>query len=157
MAAFNFPNSPSTNDIHNENGVSWKWNGSVWKKIGTVANTFDQINVTGVSTFSSNVTISSGTLKVNNQVGAAGSVLSSTGSGINWVSPQTGPQGAQGRQGAAGAAGAQGHQGVQGAAGAAGAQGHQGVQGAAGAAGAQGAQGRPVSYTHLTLPTICSV
>ena len=50
MAAFNFPNSPSTNDIHNENGVSWKWNGSVWKKIGTVANTFDQINVTGVST-----------------------------------------------------------------------------------------------------------
>ena len=25
MAAFNFPNSPSTNDIHTENNVSWKW------------------------------------------------------------------------------------------------------------------------------------
>ncbi len=57
MAAFNFPNSPSTNDIHNENGVSWKWNGAVWKKIGTVANTFDQINVVGVSTFGGNLSI----------------------------------------------------------------------------------------------------
>ena len=57
MAAFNFPNSPSTNDIHNENGVSFKWNGTVWKKIGAVANTFDQINITGVSTsVQSNVT-----------------------------------------------------------------------------------------------------
>ena len=35
MAAFNFPNSPSTNDVHTENGVSWKWNGTVWKKIAS--------------------------------------------------------------------------------------------------------------------------
>ena len=33
MAAFNFPNSPSTNDTHTENGVEWKWNGSVWKRV----------------------------------------------------------------------------------------------------------------------------
>ena len=56
MAAFNFPNSPSTNDIHNENGVSFKWNGTVWKKIGTVANQLTQLGVTGVSTFTGNVT-----------------------------------------------------------------------------------------------------
>ena len=31
MAAFNFPNSPSTNDLHTENGVTYKWNGTVWK------------------------------------------------------------------------------------------------------------------------------
>ena len=91
------------------------------------------LSVVGVTTLT--------TLNVNSQVGAAGSVLSSTGSGLNWVSPQTGPQGAQGVQGAAGAAGAQGAQGHQGLTGAAGAQGHQGRQGAAGAQGAQGHQG----------------
>ena len=53
-------------------------------------------------------------------------MLSTTGSGIHWVSPLTGPQGAQGRQGAVGA---------QGAAGVTGAQGHQGVQGTAGSSG----------------------
>ena len=36
MAAFNFPNSPSTNDTHTENGVEWKWNGSVWKRVESV-------------------------------------------------------------------------------------------------------------------------
>ena len=34
MAALNFPNSPSVNDIHTENGVSFKWNGTIWKKVG---------------------------------------------------------------------------------------------------------------------------
>ena len=32
MAAFNFPNSPSTNELHTENGVTYKWNGTVWKR-----------------------------------------------------------------------------------------------------------------------------
>ena len=107
----------------------------------------DDVNIAGVTTFGSNVTISSGTLKVDSQVGAAGSVLSSTGSGLEWVSPLTGPQGAQGRQGAAGVVGAQGAQGVQGTSGGTGpqgvqgAQGHQGVQGAQGHQGVQGAVG----------------
>ena len=52
MAAFNFPNSPSTNDIHTENGVSWKWNGTVWKKVGASYLDTTNLNVTGVSTFS---------------------------------------------------------------------------------------------------------
>ena len=30
MAAFNFPNSPSVNDLHTENGVTFKWNGTMW-------------------------------------------------------------------------------------------------------------------------------
>jgi len=34
MAAFNFPNSPSTNDTHTENSVTWKWDGTVWKRQG---------------------------------------------------------------------------------------------------------------------------
>ena len=35
MAAFDFPNSPSTNQTHIQNGVQWKWNGSVWKRVET--------------------------------------------------------------------------------------------------------------------------
>ena len=34
MAAFNFPNSPSNNDLHTENSVTWKWDGTVWKRQG---------------------------------------------------------------------------------------------------------------------------
>ena len=33
MAAFNFPNSPSVNDTHTENSVTWKWDGTVWKRV----------------------------------------------------------------------------------------------------------------------------
>ena len=36
MAALDFPASPSTNDIHTENGASWKWNGSAWTRLGDV-------------------------------------------------------------------------------------------------------------------------
>ena len=28
--AINFPNSPSTDDTHTENGFTWKWDGTVW-------------------------------------------------------------------------------------------------------------------------------
>lgn len=37
MAAFNFPPSPSTNDDHTENGVTWTWNGTVWKAKGSTS------------------------------------------------------------------------------------------------------------------------
>ena len=33
MAAFNFPNSPSTNQTHTENGVTWKWDGEKWIRV----------------------------------------------------------------------------------------------------------------------------
>ena len=32
MAAFDFPNSPNTNDTYTANGMTFIWNGSVWKK-----------------------------------------------------------------------------------------------------------------------------
>ena len=34
MAAFNFPPSPSLNDTHTENGVTFKWNGTLWERVG---------------------------------------------------------------------------------------------------------------------------
>ncbi len=60
MAAFNFPNSPSTNDTHTENSVTWKWNGTVWKRQGvagaqgaagsaTISNNADNRVITGGS------------------------------------------------------------------------------------------------------------
>jgi len=33
MAAFDFPNSPSTNDTHTANGVTWKYNGYAWDRV----------------------------------------------------------------------------------------------------------------------------
>ena len=90
------------------------------------------------------VRITSGIYDQNNHVGTAGSVLSSTGSKWQWVSPQsgpTGPTGAQGATGPTGAQGATGPTGAQGATGPTGAQGAAGAQGATGSTGSTGAQG----------------
>jgi len=57
MAALNFPNSPSTNDIHTENGVSFKWNGTIWKKVGSTYTDTTNLNVTGIGTFAGAVNI----------------------------------------------------------------------------------------------------
>ena len=35
--AINFPNSPSVNDIHSEGGIRWKWNGSSWTRASGAA------------------------------------------------------------------------------------------------------------------------
>ena len=36
MAALNFPNNPSLNDTHTENGVTFKWNGAAWDRLGDI-------------------------------------------------------------------------------------------------------------------------
>ena len=55
MAAFNFPNSPSTNDLHTENGVTYKWNGTVWKRQNASYTDATNLNVTGIATFAGNI------------------------------------------------------------------------------------------------------
>ena len=57
MAAFNFPNSPSVNDIHTENGVSFKWNGTIWKKVGASYLDTTNLNVTGIGTIAGNFNV----------------------------------------------------------------------------------------------------
>tara|TARA_A100000172_G_scaffold370_1_gene271 strand:+ start:11733 stop:14096 length:2364 start_codon:yes stop_codon:yes gene_type:complete len=83
-------------------------------------------------------------------LGTSGQVLSSTGTELNWVAANSGPQGSQGQKGdqgqkgevgAQGPQGAQGSQGAQGDKGSTGAQGPQGSQGDKGSTGAQGPQG----------------
>ena len=44
--AINFPNSPSTNDIHVSGANRWQWNGSSWTRIGGVNSDADAINST---------------------------------------------------------------------------------------------------------------
>ena len=79
MAALDFPASPSTNDIHTENGASWKWNGSAWTRLGDVG-----------------------------AQGAAGSAGAQGAQGVQGAAGTAGAQGAQGHQGVQGAVGAQG-------------------------------------------------
>ena len=31
--AVNFPNSPSSGDVHSEGGASWRWSGYAWRRI----------------------------------------------------------------------------------------------------------------------------
>ena len=57
MAAFNFPNSPSTNDLHTENNVTWKWNGTVWKRINNSYLTASTLDITGISTLTGGINV----------------------------------------------------------------------------------------------------
>ena len=105
--------------------------------------------------------------------GATGPKGDAGATGVGAPGPQgskgdTGPQGPRGLLGASGLDGAKGDKGDTGAAGPRGATGTQGPQGATGPKGDTGPAGadstvpgpagpKAVSYTHLTLPTICSV
>ena len=154
--AFNFPNNPSNNQVHTENGVSFKWDNAadIWRR---------QSN-TGAQ-------------------GPTGSPGSPGAQGAQGAPGSPGAPGAQGAQGAPGTVGAQGAQGAPGAAGAQGSPGSAGAQGSDGNFGgvtfdytyltdnadSDPGDGKlkfngtalhttsPVSYTHLTLPTILLV
>jgi len=82
MAALDFPASPSTNDIHTENGVSWKWNGSAWTRLGDV-----------------------GAQGAQGAAGTAGAQGSAGAQGAQGVQGAAGSAGAQGHQGVQGATG----------------------------------------------------
>ena len=106
------------------------------------------INATGISTFGGLVEFDSSLRDIYGNVGAAASVLISTGAGVSWTAPFAagiqgiqGTQGIQGLQGVQGTTGAQGIQGIQGITGVQGVQGTQGITGAQGATGSQGTIG----------------
>jgi hypothetical protein len=88
MAALDFPASPSTNDIHTENGASWKWNGSAWTRLGDVG--------------------AQGAQGAQGRQGAAGAAGAQGAQGHQGVQGAAGTAGAQGHQGVQGAVGAQG-------------------------------------------------
>jgi len=102
-------------------------------------------NATQTLDVSGDVRIRGGIYDVNDHVGTAGSILSSTGSIWEWVAPTSGPTGAQGAAGAAGPTGAQGAAGSTGPTGPTGPTGAQGAAGPTGSTGAQGATGSGVA------------
>ena len=104
MAAFNFPNSPNTNDTHTENSVVWKWDGEKW------------IRVEGVGAQGS--TGAQGVQGAQGRQGAQGNTGGGGSGGAQGHQGHQGVQGSEGSDGSNGGAGAQGHQGRQGAAGA---------------------------------------
>jgi hypothetical protein len=122
MAAFDFPNSPSTNDVYTANGVSFKWNGTVWQRISASTGAQGATGPTGAQ-------------------GATGATGSQGATGTTGPTGPTGPTGAQGATGPTGAQGATGSTGAQGATGSTGPTGPTGAQGATGSTGSQGAAG----------------
>jgi len=167
MAAVNFPNNPSVNDTHTSSGSTWKWDGTVWQRLGEAGPQGAQ-GVQGAQGHQG-VQGAQGHQGRQGATGAQGSVgiasltiatsppsspdsgdmwwdsddgdlhlYYNDGNSSQWANINNGPAGAQGAQGAQGVQGAQGRQGAQGVQGA---QGHQGVQGAQGHQGVQGATG----------------
>ena len=101
-----------------------------------------QLNISGVSTFVQTVELDAGLKDFYGNVGAAGSVLVSTGAGVSWTRPfAAGIQGVQGIQGTQGTQGIQGVQGTTGSTGATGSQGTTGATGSQGTTGTTGSQG----------------
>ena len=165
MAAFDFPNSPNTNDVHTENGVSFKWDGTVWKRQsgtgaqGPTGSTGAQgatgptgaQGQKGAQAYISDAAPSSGVVAGDlwwDSDSGDFSIYFDDGSGspsAQWVevgsTGPTGPTGSTGPTGAQGATGSTGAQGATGSGGATGAQGATGSTGAQGATGPTGAQG----------------
>jgi len=121
MAAFNFPPGPNTNDTYTANGVTFKWNGTLWERVGVAGPTGAQGD--------------DGAAGPTGPTGAQGAG-GSTGPGGS-----TGAQGAAGAQGADGSSGSAGPTGAQGAGGSSGSTGPTGPSGPSGPTGAQGATG----------------
>ena len=72
MAAFNFPNSPSVNDLHTENGVTFKWNGTIWNRFGPAYTDTTNLNVTGISTFAGITTVTAAGALFTKQLNVVG-------------------------------------------------------------------------------------
>ena len=144
MPDFDFPNSPTTNQVYTANGVSWRWNGVYWVKFSTSIGAQGSQGHQG----SQGSQGSQGTDGAQGAAGAQGSAGAQGNQGLTGGAGAQGSQGHQGIAGAQGAAGAQGNAGAQGDNGAQGAQGHQGHQGDQGLTGAQGNTGAQGAQGH---------
>ena len=104
MAAFDFPNSPSNGDTYSANGMTFTWNGTMWKR-------------TSPSVGAQGATGPTGAQGATGSTGAQGATAAQGAQGAQGHQGATGPTGAQGATGATGAQGATGATGAQGAAG----------------------------------------
>ena len=97
MAALNFPNNPSLNDIYSANGRRWKWNGSSWIRIADPG-------VQG-ATGAQGTTGTQGTQGLQGPQGTTGTQGTAGTIGVDGNQGTTGTQGTQGLQGIQGLVG----------------------------------------------------
>ena len=86
MAALNFPNSPSLNEIYTANGKSWRWDGYSWKTYFILDVPSGGTGFTGYSL--GDLLVGAGSTFIKFSVGTDNYVLkadSSSGSGLTWV------------------------------------------------------------------------
>jgi len=103
-----FPNSPSTNDIHSQGALSWRWNGSSWLSVNAgVQGAQGLQGLQGIQ----GITGAQGTFGTQ---GAAGFVGSNGAQGAQGIQGINGVQGINGSNGAQGTQGTQGIQGLKG-------------------------------------------
>jgi len=155
MAAIDFPNSPTLNQVFTSGGKTWVWNGSVWN---TVTSALGFTGPTGAI----GPTGPAGAQGATGPTGATGPAGANGTIGVDGATGPTGPTGATGSQGPTGPTGATGAQGATGPTGATGSQGptgptgatgSQGPTGPTGATGAQGDKGG-LEYTFSTTTTM---
>ena len=86
MAALNFPNSPSLNEIYTANGKSWRWDGYSWKTYFILDVPSGGTGFTGYSL--GDLLVGAGSTFIKFVVGADNYVLkadSASGSGLTWA------------------------------------------------------------------------
>ena len=86
MAALNFPNSPSLNEIYTANGKSWRWDGYSWKTYFILDVPSGGTGFTGYSL--GDLLVGAGSTFIKFSVGTDNYVLkadSSSGSGLTWA------------------------------------------------------------------------
>ena len=90
MAAFDFPNNPNTNDTYSANGISYVYNGNVWKRVGsgdiaTITNAIINSDLDGKGELLVGDGVGDPTALPVGQDGYILKANSSTATGLEWV------------------------------------------------------------------------
>ena len=143
MAAFDFPNSPNTNDTYTANGTTYTWNGTKWVRTSPSIGAQGSTGPTGAEGAQGDTgsTGPTGAQGADGSTGPTGPTGSTGSTGSQGATGTTGAEGAQGDTGSTGPTGPTGNTGAQGATGPTGNTGSQGDTGATGPTGPTGAQG----------------
>ena len=142
MAAFDFPNSPNTNDTYTANGMTFIWNGSVWKKDPS-AGTKGEKGQKGEVGQKGDVGPKGQKGEDNSTKGQKGETGAVAAKGDKGSKGQKGEVGATGGSGDAGSQGIKGQKGEIGDKGSLGGPGSEGIKGQKGEVGAAGSTGIP--------------
>ena len=152
MAAFNFPNSPNTNDTYTDNGMTFIWNGSVWKKDASAGVKGEkgqkgekgekgQKGQKGEDNSTKGQKGETGAAASKGQKGEIGNTGGTGGTGDKGQKGEVGAQGSGGSTGTKGQKGEVGSTGSTGSTGSAGSDGDKGQKGEAGSTGSTGSTG----------------